>query len=87
MHWLVDGQAIAVMPPLPSATGVGAGLSGEAGSKVSSKPSESTAVHWLVVGHATAPSELPSSIVTGSGAVEDVGLNVISRPKLSTAVH
>ena len=63
------------------------GVDDDVGSNVTSLPPESTAVHWVAVGHATAVSNCPSPIDTDADEPGDAGLNVTSSPALPTAVH
>jgi len=53
--------------PLPSIV-TGAGIPGASGSKVTSRPMPSTAVHWSTVGQAIACNARAPSIVTGIGS-------------------
>ena len=78
MHWLADGHAT----PESEAVSIvaGRGVPGEVGLNVTSCPPPSTAVHWVVEGHANAcsPEKKPGSIVMGVGFPGEVGLNVTS---------
>ena len=72
---------------LPSIV-AGLGVPGEVGLNVTSRPTTSTAVHWLLEGQATVVrSSLGLAIVTGVGVPGEVGLNVTSSPRVPTAVH
>ena len=66
-------------------TGVGA--PGESGSKVTSRPEKSTAVHRPPDGQAMLESVCPLSTATGVGVPGASGSNVTSCPAPSTAVH
>src|SRR5438874_2228112 len=65
----------------------GLGEPGAVGSKVTSRPLLSTAVHWLADGHAIARRSSLLSMGTGLGVPGAVGSNVTSRPAASTTVH
>jgi hypothetical protein len=65
----------------------GAGVPGEVGLKVTSRPEKPTTVHWVGDGHA---SGLPNPAIptpTGDGVPGAAGLKVSSRPPSSSAVH
>src|ERR1019366_5189278 len=64
-----------------------AGIPGTRGSKVTSRPTPSTAVHWSTDGQASACSASVLSIVTGIGSPGEAGSNVSSRPTPPPAVH
>ena len=56
---------------------MGVGAPGEVGLNVTSRPKLSTAVHWLLDGHATPFSPSPAaSMAMGVGVPGEVGSNV-----------
>ena len=60
---------------------LGVGVPGEAGLNVTCWPAASTAVHWLVEGHATlVVTTVARSIVVEVASAADAGSNVNSRP-------
>ena len=91
MHCVVVGHATASSSfpggPKLLSTILGVGVPGEVGSNVNSRPKSSTAVHWLLEGHATPFKRPPGSTTIGVGWPGEDGLNVTSWPSASTAVH
>src|SRR5271165_5255666 len=51
VHWVADGHAIPRTPFVAPLKGTTVGVPGACGSKVTSCPLSSPAVHWLSVGH------------------------------------
>src|SRR5450755_1305995 len=75
--------------PLPLSIVLGAGVPGDFGLNVTCCPVWSTAVHCVLVGHATEKRLNPGSIVVGVGVggLVELGSNVICCPMPPTAVH
>jgi hypothetical protein len=89
---VVPGRSTSTRPrttaaaTLRASTGAGAADT-EPGTNVTSWPYWSTAVHWLVDGHATATRSMTAPIGTGVELPGDAGSNVTSWPDPSTAVQ
>src|SRR5579862_7811353 len=85
VHWVTDGHEMLELPMTTPGIMVGLGLSGDCGSKVTSRPSiMSIAVHCVAEGHDTAIG--PMLRLTGIGVPGSCGSNVTS-PGPPTAVH